>query len=190
MKTTFSSSISPNELKVLLDRGECQLIDVREPIEHAEEHITCSLLIPLGELEKRTDEISREYPLVITCRSGKRGGQAKEKLESLGYTNVSNLEGGIEAWKAAGHEVGQTQKNVFPLMQQVQLLIGIGVLIGVILSLLVHPNWVFLSAFFGAGLVFAGSTGWCGLAILISKMPWNRSGKQPACDSGSCATPK
>ena len=59
-------------------------------------------------------------------------------------------------------------------MQQVQITIGLGVLTGVILSRTVHPDWVFLSAFFGAGLVFAGSTGWCGLAILMSKMPWNR----------------
>ena len=105
MKTPFPPSISASELKSLLDQGECHLVDVREPVEHAEEHITGSRLIPLGELEKRTHEISRDQPLVITCRSGKRGGQAMEKLGALGYTNVSNLEGGIEAWKAAGHEV-------------------------------------------------------------------------------------
>lgn len=190
MKTTFPPSISPSELKSLLDQGECHLVDVREPVEHAEEHITGSRLIPLGELEKRTHEISRDHPLVLTCRSGKRGGQAKEKLESLGFTNISNLEGGIQAWKAAGHMVGRGEKKVFPLMQQVQIVIGLGVLSGAILSLLVHPNWVFLSAFFGAGLLFAGSTGWCGMAILMSKMPWNRACGQSACASVSCSAPK
>ena len=165
-------------------------MDVREPVEHAEEHITGSRLIPLGELEKRIHEISRDEPLVVMCRSGKRGGQAMEKLEAQGFTNVCNLEGGIQAWKEAGHPVGRADKRVFPLMQQVQLVIGLGVLTGVTLSLLVHPTWVFLCGFFGAGLVFAGSTGWCGMAILMSKMPWNRIKGQSACASGSCSAPK
>jgi hypothetical protein len=56
-------------------------------------------------------------------------------------------------------------------MQQVQLAIGTGVLTGAVLALTVHPYWIFLSVFFGAGLIFADSTGWCGLAILLSKMP-------------------
>jgi hypothetical protein len=52
----------------------------------------------------------------------------------------------------------------------------------------VHPNWVFLCAFFGAGLTMAGSTGWCGLAILMSKMPWNRVPGQSSCADGNCST--
>jgi hypothetical protein len=73
-------------------------------------------------------------------------------------------------------------------MQQVQLTIGLGELTGAILALTVHPNWVFLCAFFGAGLTMAGSTGWCGLAILMSKMPWNRVAGQSCCASGNCST--
>ncbi|MEQ1840906.1 MAG: rhodanese-like domain-containing protein [Verrucomicrobiales bacterium] len=190
MKTTSNPSISPHDLKSRLDRGECHLVDVREPVEHAEEHITGSRLIPLGELEKGVQEISRDEPLVVMCRSGKRGEQAMKKLQSQGFTNIQNLDGGILAWKEAGHPVGRAEKKVFPLMQQVQLVIGLGVLTGVILSLLVHPNWVFLSAFFGAGLVFAGSTGWCGMASLMSNMPWNRFQGQSACASGSCSATK
>ena len=78
--------------------------------------------------------------------------------------------------------------KAMPLMQQVQLTIGLGVLTGAILALTVHPNWVFLCAFFGAGLTMAGSTGWCGLAILMSKMPWNRVAGQSSCASGNCST--
>ena len=72
-------------------------------------------------------------------------------------------------------------------MQQVQLTIGLGVLTGAILALTVNPNWVFLCAFFGAGLTMAGSTGWCGLAILMSKMPWNRVAGQTCSASGNCS---
>ena len=176
-----TQSILPVDLKALLPSG-CCLLDVREPVEHAEEHIEGSQLIPLGQIEHRASEIDRSRPLVITCRSGKRGGEAVKKLQALGFTNLHNLEGGILAWKAAGLPVSRSERKVFPLMQQVQLTIGLGVLTGVILSLTVNPNWVFLCAFFGAGLTFAGSTGWCGLAILMSKMPWNRVNCQSCCN--------
>jgi rhodanese-related sulfurtransferase len=181
--------IAPHDLKSRLDRGDCSLVDVREPVEHAEEHIAGSQLIPLGELERRIHEISRDEPLIVMCRSGKRGGQAIAKLQSQGFTNVQNLAGGILAWKEAGHPVNRAEKGVLPLMQQVQIVIGLGVLTGVILSFFVHANWIFLSGFFGAGLLFAGTTGWCGMAILISKMPWNRVSGRSACHSGSCSLP-
>ena len=186
MQTT-SQSILPTDLKSLLSTG-CCLVDVREPVEYAEEHITGAKLIPLGQLEKRVAEIDRNSPLVLMCRSGKRGGEALKKLQALGFTSGRNLEGGILAWKAAGLPVGTSGKKVLPLMQQVQLTIGLGVLTGAILSLTVNPNWVFLCAFFGAGLTMAGSTGWCGLAILMSKMPWNRVAGQSCCASGNCST--
>ena len=178
--------ITANELRALkLD--DCCLVDVREPVEHAEEHVEGAQLIPLGELERRASEITRERPLVVMCRSGKRGDQALATLQALGFSEAKNLTGGILAWKDAGHPVARGEKNVFPLMRQVQIGIGLGVLLGVILSKVVHPNFIFLSAFFGAGLLFAGLSGWCGLAMLLSKMPWNRVDGGESCASGSCA---
>ena len=78
-------------------------------------------------------------------------------------------------------------RKTLPLMQQVQLTIGLGVLTGAILALTVNPHWVFLCAFFGAGLTMAGSTGWCGLAILMSQLPWNRVAGQTCSASGNCS---
>ena len=182
----MNPTVTSAELQTLLPGG-CCLVDVREPIEHAGEHVSGAKLIPLGQIEQRTSEIDRSVPLVVMCRSGKRGDQAMEKLRTAGFSNVRNLEGGILAWKAAGLPVSRTAKKLLPLMQQVQVTIGLGVLTGVILSLTVHPRWVILSGIFGAGLTFAGATGWCGLAILMSKMPWNRAAGQTACASGSCA---
>jgi rhodanese-related sulfurtransferase len=179
-------SISPVELKNLMSAG-CCLVDVREPIEHAEECIEGAKLIPLGEIDRRAAEIDRSQPLVVTCRSGKRGSEALKKLQALGFADTRNLEGGILAWKAAGLPVSRSAKKVFPLMQQVQLTIGLGVLTGAVLALSVNPNWVLLCAFFGAGLTLAGSTGWCGLAILMSKMPWNRVSGPTCAASGSCS---
>lgn len=183
---TDHPSIRPAELKSLLPSG-CRLVDVREPVEHAEEHIPEAKLIPLGQLEKRHAEIGRDAPVIVMCRSGKRGGDAMKQLKALGINNVRNLEGGILAWKEAGLPVATSGKKTMPLMQQVQLTIGLGVLIGAILALTVNPNWVFLCAFFGAGLTMAGSTGWCGLAILMSKMPWNRVAGQTCSASGNCS---
>lgn len=183
---THDSSIQPTKLQNLLSTG-CCLVDVREPVEYAEEHISGAKLIPLGQLERRASEIDRGQPLVVMCRGGKRGAEGLKKLEALGFKAGRNLEGGILAWKAAGLPVAKGASKVLPLVQQVQLTIGLGVLTGAILALTVNPNWVFLCAFFGAGLVFAGSTGWCGLAILLSKMPWNRAAGQSCGSSGNCS---
>lgn len=184
---TNNSSILPTELKSILPT-DCCLVDVREPVEHAEDHIDGAKLIPLGQLEKRVGEIDRKVPVVVMCRSGKRGSEALRKLEELGFNDVRNLEGGIIAWKGEGHPVNRSKRKVLPLMQQVQITIGVGVLVGVVLSQTVDPRFVYLSAFFGAGLLFAGTTGWCGLAILMSKMPWNRVAGKSSCASGNCST--
>lgn len=177
----MNTTITAERLHTLLSEKACHLIDVREPVEHAEGHIVGAQLIPLGEIERRASEIGRDKPVVLMCRGGTRGGQALAKLQALGFSNALNLEGGMLAWTAAGWPTDHAARKVFPLMQQVQIVIGCGVLLGVGLSLWVHPNWVYLSAFFGAGLVFAGSTGWCGLAILLSKMPWNHVTRDPSC---------
>lgn len=184
---TNPDTILPQELQPLLS-GECCLIDVREPVEHAEMHIPAAKLIPLGQLEKRAQEIDRGVPVIVMCRGGKRGAEAMSQLKALGFTDVRNLEGGILAWKQAGLPLATSGKKILPLMQQVQLTIGLGVLTGAILSLTVHPYWAFLCAFFGAGLTMAGSTGWCGLAILLAKMPWNRVAGQSSCAGGNCST--
>lgn len=181
-------SILPDELRAQLATG-CCLVDVREPVEHAAEHIDGAKLIPLGQIERRMAEIPPDHPVVVMCHSGKRGSEALRKLQALGFSDARNLDGGIVAWKAANFPTTRSAKKIFPLMQQVQLTIGIGVLTGVILSQTVDPRWAYMSGFFGAGLIFAGSTGWCGLAIVMSKMPWNRTPGNTSCANGNCTTP-
>jgi len=186
MNTTHPT-IQPSELKNLLD-NDCCLIDVREPVEHAEEHIEGATLIPLGQIEDRTSEIDTSVPIVVMCGTGKRGMEALKKLESQGMMNVRNLEGGIQEWKAKGQPVNKSENKSLPLMQQVQIAIGVGVLLGVILSRTVHPQFIYLSAFFGAGILFAGISGWCGLAMLLAKMPWNRVAGQSCCSGKGCSS--
>lgn len=174
MKT--ASRILPHELAAELASGRCQLIDVREAVEHAESHLSTSKLLPLGQIEVRHEELDRTRPVVVMCQAGKRGASAAEKLRALGFNDVRNLEGGMLAWKAAGLPCVSGAKAVIPLMRQVQITVGFFVMLASVLAVAVNPAWVYLCMFFGAGLLFAGLSGFCGLAMVLAKMPWNRVG--------------
>jgi rhodanese-related sulfurtransferase len=90
------------------------------------------------------------------------------------HVPLSDLEGGIPAWQQAGLPVQKLKNAPLPLMRQVQITAGSLVLLGLILSTMVAPAWILLSWFVGAGLVFAGVSGFCGMARLLAVMPWNR----------------
>jgi len=93
--------VSPEEAKALLARGGVQLVDVREPWEHAEAHIPGCRLIPLGDVAVRFPEIDRQTPVVVYCKSGSRSAKAVAFLLEQGYDGALNLTGGILAWANA-----------------------------------------------------------------------------------------
>lgn len=94
------NEITVQELKQKIDSGEdFQLIDVREDFEYETGNIG-GKLIPLGGIMIEADQIEKDKPVVIMCRSGKRSAVALHQLQSLGYTNLYNLKGGILAWQA------------------------------------------------------------------------------------------
>ena len=168
-------SIDAGTLKRWLDSDQAVVVDVREPAEHEAEMITGSKLLPLSSISKQALPNTAGRKLVIHCRSGKRSASACQKLLAEDSNlEVYNLEGGISAWEAAGHPVQSSGKFFLPLDRQVQLTIGICVLTGSVLAYYVNPLFVLLTGFFGAGLTFAGLTGFCGLAMLMAKMPWNQ----------------
>ncbi len=162
-----------NQLQAGLQSGSCSLIDVREYPEYAGGRVKGAKLIPLGDVEQRYNEIDRNNTVYVMCRSGKRGGEAQKKLSALGFSDVKNVEGGIEAWKAAGLPVEKDANAVWSLERQVRFAAGSLVVIGVLLSL-ISPYFILLSAFVGAGLVFAAVTDTCGMAMALAKMPWNK----------------
>lgn len=85
------------------------------------------------------------------------------------------LDGGLDGWKKAGLATRADRKAPLEIMRQVQITAGSIVVAGAILAATVNPAFIWLSAFIGAGLaVFAGSTGWCGMAKMLAVMPWNR----------------
>jgi rhodanese-related sulfurtransferase len=109
------------------------------------------------------------------CHSGNRSSQALSRLLQNGHPHpLADLEGGIPAWQEAGLPVRKLNNAPLPLMRQVQIAAGSLVLLGLILGTWVAPGWIALSWFVGAGLVFAGVSGFCGMARLLAVMPWNR----------------
>jgi len=177
IQTAPTMKINATELQNSLQSGKnISLIDVRTPIEHEEMHIERSQLMPLDQLDPAAvkSASSSAEQCVLICRGGKRAEQAYQKLQAAGCSNLAILDGGVLAWEAKGLPLQRTERVVLPLMRQVQLTIGLLALTGSILAMTMHKNFALLPAFLGCGLTLAGSTGWCGLAILLSKMPWNK----------------
>lgn len=173
-------TIEPTELEELRRRGRpVELIDVRTPGEFREVHAEPARLVPLDALDPRAVMESRACgkgePLYIICRSGSRGRQACERFLAAGYPGVVNVEGGTLAWERAGLPVVRG-KAAISLERQVRIAAGSLVVLGTALGAFVHPAFLGLSAFVGAGLVFAGVTDTCGMGMLLARMPWNRRG--------------
>ena len=174
-------SITPDELGAILRSGrQVDVIDVRTPAEYREVHADMARLVPLAALDPKTVMERRNgrsgEPLYVICRTGSRAKQACEKFRRCGYDNVVAIEGGTLAWEQAGLPVARGRKAI-ALERQVRIAAGLLVLLGAALGAFVHPAFIGLAAFVGAGLIVAGVTDTCGLAMVLARMPWNRVGK-------------
>ena len=177
------STITPKQLAELCKgNGKLDLIDVRTPVEFREVHVEVARNVPLDRLDPaalmQACKGSKDERLVLICRSGSRGRQACEKFLAAGFPNVVNVEGGTLAWAECGLPVVRGQKAI-SLERQVRIAAGLLVLLGALLGWLVHPALIGLSAFIGAGLVFAGVTDTCGMGMMLARMPWNQVKETP-----------
>ena len=168
--------VRPELLSQWLDRDEAVVVDVREDFEHAEERIEGSALAPLSRFDP--EGIRSEHGdarVVFLCRTGKRSHEAAQRFRQ-GDEPVFHAVGGIENWKATGHAVLRPAGGPrLPIMRQVQIVAGSLVVVGTTLGWTVSPWFLAISTFVGCGLIFAGASGWCGMALLLAKMPWNRT---------------
>ena len=174
-------TITPAEAARLLREEGATLVDVREPDEHARERIPGARNLPLSRLEDAELALHGGKPVLFHCRSGARtAGHAGRLAAKAPSCEAFVVEGGLDAWKRAGLPVAQDRRQPLELMRQVQIAAGSMVVLGAVLGALVSPWFHGLSAFVGAGLVFAGVTGTCGLARVLRLMPWNRAAALPA----------
>ncbi|KKI44181.1 membrane protein [Obesumbacterium proteus] len=171
-------SISPQEAKRLIDQGAV-LIDIRDPGEYLREHIPNALSLPLTDITagKKLDGIKGQ-PVIFHCLSGGRTTQnANALMNAASPVPALMLAGGINAWKSAHLPTIEDKKHPLPIMRQVQIVSGTLILISVVLGYTIDSRLFLLSGLVGAGLLFAGVSGLCGMASLLLKMPWNRPDK-------------
>ena len=168
--------LSPAEAASLVAAGHALLVDVREADEFAARHISGALSLPLSLPDNGPLACGMNSSLIFTCQTGRRtGANSARLLARVPGGRAFVLAGGVDAWAKAGLPVaGREAAQPLPIMRQVQIAAGLLVLAGVLLSLFVAPPWIALAGFVGAGLSFAGTTGWCGMAALLARMPWNR----------------
>lgn len=167
-------TISPQELqKHLGSDPTLLLIDVRTPAEFSQVHVPQARNVPLGNNLAGEFSSDKEKPLFLLCHSGGRATKAAEQLSSAGFTHPLVVEGGTEAWIAAGLPVTRGGGKVISLERQVRIVAGGLVVIGVLLGCFVNQRFYLLPGFVGAGLVFAGITDFCGMGLLLAKLPWN-----------------
>jgi rhodanese-related sulfurtransferase len=178
-ETQSETTVSPVELQRRLAAGRpACLLDVRTPGEHAAAHVPGARLIPLDKLDPAAfirERNGDEAPVYVLCQSGGRARRAIEKLERAGLRGCVLVEGGTQAWMEAGLPVNRGRSRVLPLMRQVQIIVGFVAAGGGLLALTVNPWFALLPLVVGSGLLFAGLTGFCGLAVLLAKMPWNQN---------------
>ena len=189
--TQGANSITPIDLQTRIQTGlPCELLDVRTPPEHAEAHVPNVTLVPLDSLNPAEFLAKRSNPaapLYVFCQAGGRAKTAIGKFKATGFDGCVLVEGGTQAWIDAGLPVTRGVSNVLPLMRQVQIVIGAVSVTGAALALTGNKRFALIPLLTGCGLLVAGLTGTCGLALLLAKMPWNR-GNAPKQDGPSCCS--
>jgi rhodanese-related sulfurtransferase len=151
-----------------------QLVDVRSASEFAAGHIPGAVNIPMDQIEARLDDLYHNVPVVLVCQMGKRAEMTAHLLEPC-RREISILAGGTNASVEAGLPLVRSVKTRWSLERQVRLGAGLLVLTGVVLARVLNPAWVVLSGFIGVGLIFAGLTDLCPMAMLLEKLPWNHN---------------
>lgn len=182
------SPLSPQDAQALLARGAI-LIDIRDADEYAREHIPGARHLPLAQVDPTHPAAQGARVLIYHCRSGNRSHLSRRQLAERSACEAYVLEGGLDAWKRAGLPVARDARQPLELQRQVQIAAGALILLGTLLGVTVSPWLLAVPAFFGAGFIFAGLTGFCGLARLLLKMPWNRKSLAVSSRSSQGALP-
>ncbi|KAA1262212.1 Inner membrane protein YgaP [Rubripirellula obstinata] len=179
MKTIDVGQLAKNR-----EQATIELIDVRTPVEFREVHAEGAKNVPLNSTAfnqwSEQHKNSAADSIYVICKGGNRSAQACKSLVAAGVSNVVSVEGGTTAWQQAGLPVVRGKKAM-SLERQVRILAGFLALLGAVLGYFVHPSFVGISGFIGAGLMFAGITDTCGMGMMLAKMPWNHINNKGSC---------
>jgi len=168
-------TIKPSEARRLLDSGAL-LIDIREADEHAREKIPGARHLPLSKLDDANLAVHQGKPIIFHCKSGVRTqANALRLAGQVGVSDAFIIEGGLDACRKAGLPAVTNPRQPLELQRQVQIGAGSLALVGTLLGLSVSPWFFAVPAFVGAGLIMAGLTGFCGMARILMRAPWNRA---------------
>ncbi|WP_066856015.1 rhodanese-like domain-containing protein [Halodesulfovibrio spirochaetisodalis] len=180
---THVQKIDPVAVDELVHENKAVLLDIRTPSEILAQEIPDSVVMPfdLISAERIEDIVGKDKKVVFVCRSGSRAVQAAEAVS--GKIDAAVLDGGIVAWVRNGLPVNEG-RSIIPIERQVLITIGTLLLLTLFLSYAVSTMFLVLVAFFGAGMIFAGITGSCGMARILLLMPWNSTS---LCSNNSCA---
>ncbi len=165
-------TVDPKTAAQWLEQG-ATLIDIREPGEYAQCHIPWAHNLPLSVLEGGDALAHPRGRVIFHCLSGKRTSLNAERLAACVNGDAWLLDGGLDGWRGQALPV-QGSAPRLEINRQVQIAAGTLVVVGAVLGATLSPWFHLLSALIGAGLVFAGVSGFCGLARLLQRMPWNR----------------
>ena len=172
--TNGLKKIEAKTVREWMQQEKAVLIDVRETDEYIKEHIPEAHLVPLSGFNPEDFPQEHDKIAVFHCKSGGRTEASAPQILASGFSDVYQLEGGLEGWRSAGLPVNANAKAPISIMRQVQITAGLLVLLGAVLAVFVNPWFVLLSGAVGAGLAQSGITGTCAMATLLSRMPWNK----------------
>ena len=160
--------------RLLETNARGQFVDVREVSEVDAVRVEGALNLPLSRLKELAGRLDPKVPVYLLCRSGSRAASAASQLKSLGHRDVFVVSGGLNAWMSSGKPVVHGERKVWSLERQVRFVAGLLAFGGAVLGFTVSPRWFYLSGFVGLGLMFAGVTDICTMALILAKMPWNK----------------
>lgn len=175
--TKWPAVLSAADVSELLGSDlNARLLDVRTPGEYESVHIRGAYNVPLDTLGEHAREIRANVadPIVLVCQSGQRARIAEDALKTSGLSNLHVLDGGVNGWVNSGQPVVRGAKRL-SLERQVRIAAGMLAALGGLLALSINPGFALLSVLVGSGLVFAGVTDTCGMAMVLSRLPYNRA---------------
>ncbi|MBP7835991.1 MAG: MBL fold metallo-hydrolase [Candidatus Omnitrophica bacterium] len=180
--------VFPKDALALIEQdAQTKLLDVRSALEFNQEHIQDAINIPIDMLSAKINElVQAKQNFIVFCRTGNRSPMAADMLIQSGMQGVKVMQGGLTRWKKEGLAVIKGGGGI-SLERQVRIIAGGLVLSGILLSWLVHWAFIFIPLFVSGGLIFAGLTDACLMAMLLMKLPYNRNLYKTKLGGGTCA---